>query len=308
MTSTETSTLDSSTIEGWRARLGRIGVWCATDGMPVDKAAAFAQEVEGHGYGALWLPETLGRDPFAHAAHLAEGTDRLLLATGIANIHHRHPGAMLQAANTVGEQSGGRFLLGIGVSHQPVVEGLRGLDYGKPVATMRTYLDGMDASPYMSVPPSEPVPRLLAALGPKMLELAATRADGAHPYFATPEHTARARAILGPDKLLCVEQKVVLTEDATEGRETANAALSMYADLPNYRNNWLRLGYTEDEIESRDPRFVDAVVAWGAPDALLARVQEHLDAGADHVCIQALSIGSPFKADRDALATLAPGT
>ncbi len=308
MTSSDTSTLPSAAIEGWRARLGRIGVWCATDGMGVEKAAAFAQEVEGHGYGALWLPETLGRDPFAHAAHLAEGTDRLLLATGIANIHHRHPGAMLQAANTVGEQSGNRFLLGIGVSHQPVVEGLRGLDYGKPVATMRTYLDGMDASPYMSVPPSEPVPRLLAALGPKMLELAASRTDGAHPYFATPEHTATARSILGPDKLLCVEQKVVLTEDATEGRETANAALSMYAELPNYRNNWLRLGYTEDEIESRDPRFVDAVVAWGAPDALRARVKEHLDAGADHVCIQALSIGSPFKVDRDALATLAPGT
>ena len=306
MTSSDISTAAASTIEGWRARLGRIGVWCATDGMSVEKAAAFAKEVEGHGYGALWLPETLGRDPFAHAAHLADGTDRLLLATGIANIHHRHPGAMLQAANTVGEQSGGRFLLGIGVSHQPVVEGLRGLDYGKPVSLMRTYLDAMDASPYMSVPPEAPVPRLLAALGPKMLELAATRADGAHPYFTTPDHTATARSILGPDKLLCVEQKVVLTEEAGEGRETANAALALYADLPNYRNNWLRLGFTEEEIESRDTRFVDAVVAWGSPDTLQARVQEHLDAGADHVCIQALGIGSPFKADRGALATLAP--
>jgi probable F420-dependent oxidoreductase len=308
MSSSPDTSPTGTDIDDWRARLGRIGVWCATDGMDVEKAAAFAEEVEGHGYGALWLPETLGRDPFAHAAHLADRTSRLLLATGIANIHHRHPGAMLQAANTVGEQSGGRFLLGVGVSHQPVVEGLRGLDYGKPVATMRTYLDGMDGSPYMAVAPQQPVPRLLAALGPKMLELAAARADGAHPYFTTPEHTATARSILGPDKLLCVEQKVVLTEDATEGRETANAALSLYADLPNYRNNWLRLGYTEEEIESRDPRFVDAVVAWGPADALQARVQAHLDAGADHVCIQALSIGSPFKVDRATLATLAPGS
>jgi probable F420-dependent oxidoreductase len=302
----EPSTLDASTIEDWRGRLGRIGVWCATDGMGVEKASAFAAEVEQLGYGALWLPETLGRDPFAHAAHLADRAGDLLLATGIANIHHRHPGAMLQASNTLGEQSGGRFLLGIGVSHQPMVEGLRGLDYGKPLSMMRTYLDGMDASPYMAAPPAAPVPRLLAALGPKMLELAATRADGAHPYFTTPEHTATARSILGPDKLLCVEQKVVLTEDPAAGRETAHAALGMYATLPNYRNNWLRLGYTEEEIESRDPRFVDAVVAWGSVDALQGRVQAHLDAGADHVCIQALSLGSPFKADRDALAALAP--
>lgn len=304
----DATTLDPAAIDSWRARLGRLGVWAATDAMSVDTAGAFAPEVEALGYGALWLPETLGRDPFAHAAHLADRTDGLLLATGIANIHHRHPGPMLQATNTLAEQSGGRFLLGIGVSHQPMVEGLRGLDYGKPLSMMRKYLDGMDASPYMSVPPPAPAPRLLAALGPKMLELAAERADGAHPYFTTPEHTATAREILGPDKLLCVEQKVVLTEDATEGRETAHAALGMYATLPNYRNNWLRLGYTEDEIESRDPRFVDAVVAWGSVDALQARVQAHLDAGADHVCIQALSIGSPFKADRNTLAALAPNT
>jgi len=285
--------------------LGRYGVWAATDGMPLDDAVAFAQHVEALGYGTLWLPETMGRDPFVHIAHLAGSTDRLVLATGIANIHHRHPGAMLQAANAMGELSGGRFVLGLGVSHKPLVEGLRNLDYGQPVATMRSYLDAMDASPYMSPAPPSAVPRLLGALGPKMLELATSRADGAHPYWTTPEHTAAAREILGPDKLLCVEQKVVLTTDAAAARATAAGALALYTDLPNYRNNWLRLGFTDEEISERADRFVDALVAWGEPDTVAAHLQRHLDAGADHVCIQPLTVGNPFRADQDALTALA---
>ena len=293
-------------MTSWRERIGTLGVWAPTDGMALDDARAFAAELDELGYGALWLPETLGRDPFAHIAHLADHATRIVFATGIASIHHRHPGAMLQASNALAEQTGGRFILGLGVSHGPMVAGLRGLPYEKPLATMRTYLQTMDSSPYMSHAPAEPAPRLLAALGPKMLELAGTNADGAHPYWGTPEHTATARSILGPDKLLCAEQKVVLTTDAGEARATAAAALSVYADLPNYRNNWLRLGFSEDQIAQRDPAFLDAVVAWGDAAAIQARVQEHLDAGADHVCIQALSTTNAFLPDRLALRELAP--
>jgi len=293
-------------VTTWRDRIGPLGVWAPTDGMPLDRAVAFARLLQDLGYGALWLPETMGRDPFAHIAHLAGEVEGLTFATGIANIHHRHPGAMLQAANALAEQTGGRFVLGVGVSHQPMVAGLRGLPYEKPLATMRTYLEGMDASPYLAPAPATPVPRLLAALGPKMLELAASHADGAHPYWTTPEHTANARAILGPDKALCVEQKVVRTEDVDTARTTAIGALSVYENLPNYRNSWLRLGFTDEEISGHDPRFVDAVVAWGTADAIRARVQEHVDAGADHVCIQALTPGKPFVPDQDALRALAP--
>ena len=290
----------------WRERIGRLGVWAHTDGMAVADAAAFAARVEALGYGALWLPETMGRDPFAHIAHLAGSTELLVFATGIANIHHRHPGAMVQAANALAEQTAGRFILGVGVSHQPFVAGVRKLTYDKPLATMRAYLEAMEAAPYMAPAPELPAPRLVAALGPKMLELAATQADGAHPYWTTPEHTATARSILGPDKLLCVEQKVVLSTDADEARATAVGALSVYVGLPNYRNSWLRLGFTEEEITSSAPRFLNAVVAWGTADAIHARVQEHLDAGADHVCIQPLTPGHAFRIDQSALEALQP--
>jgi probable F420-dependent oxidoreductase len=286
-------------------RLQTPGVWFFTDGMAVAEAAEAAARIEQLGYSALWLPETVGRDPFAHIAFLAEHTESLLLATGIANIFHRHPGPMKQAANALAEQTGQRFVLGLGVSHAPLVEGLRKLDYRKPLSQMRTYLEAMDASPY-AAPKVEAPPRLLGALGPRMLELARDQADGAHPYFTTPEHTRQAREILGDDKLLCVEQKVVLSTDADQAREIANAAIEMYAGLPNYRNNWLRLGFTEDEIEQRDPRFVDAVVAWGDAETLQERVRAHYDAGATHVCVQPLSSGRRGSLDWATLEALAP--
>ena len=286
-------------------RLQTPGVWFFTDGMSAAEAAEAAARIEQLGFSALWLPETVGRDPFAHIAFLAEHTDSLILATGIANIFHRHPGPMKQAANALAEQTGQRFVLGLGVSHAPLVEGLRKLDYRKPLSQMRTYLEAMDASPYGAVEVEAP-PRLLGALGPRMLELARDQADGAHPYFTTPEHTRQAREILGEDKLLCVEQKVVLSTDADQAREIANKAIEMYAGLPNYRNNWLRLGFTEDEIEHRDPRFVDAVVAWGDEEALQERVRAHYDAGATHVCVQPLSSGRRGSLDWATLEALAP--
>jgi probable F420-dependent oxidoreductase len=306
---------DGPDLAAWRRRLGRLGVWCTTDRLAAEDAAALAGRVESHGYGTLWVPETVGRDPFAHLAHLAAHTTTLGLATGIANIHHRHAGPMHQAARTVAEQSGGRFLLGVGVSHAPFVEGVRGLAFGRPLATMRAYLDAMDASPYgAAFDGVAPPPRLLGALGPKMLALAAERGDGAQTYWTTPEHTARARAALGPDKLLCVEQKVVLAgvragtgDDAADlGRRTAAKALRLYLALPNYRGAWNRLGFGDDEIDGLTDRFVDSLVAWGDADALRRRVDEHLDAGADHVCVQPMTPDHPLDVDRAALTALAP--
>jgi probable F420-dependent oxidoreductase len=287
-------------------RLETLGVWYFTDGMSVDDAIEFARRVEQLGYSALWLPDTVGRDPFTHIAHLADVTSTLVFATGIASIFHRHAGPMKQAANTLAEQTGGRFVLGLGVSHGPMVEGLRKLDYSKPLSQMREYLATMDASPYSSVPPETAPPRLLAALGPKMLELARDAADGAHPYWTTPRHTAQAREILGADKLLCVEQKVVLSTDASRAREAAVRALTPYATLPNYENTWRRLGFTEEQIEHRDDAFVDAVVAWGDADTIRARLREHYDAGASHVCIQPVPVDPARGVDWACLEALAP--
>lgn len=295
-----------SDIDAWRHQLGRLGVWCTTDRMTTAEATRFARLVEQLGYGALWLPETTGRDPFAHIGHLAASTPRLTFATGIANIHHRHPGAMIQAATTLAEQSEDRFLLGLGVSHAPMVEGIRGLDFSKPVATMRRYLEAMAASPYSAVAPRRPVPRLVGALGPKMIALSGECADGIHPYWTTPAHTRAARDILGADKLICVEQKVVLTTDADAFRRTTSKALRAYVGLPNYRNNWLRLGFSDEEIDRLDDRFLDALVAWGDADRVRDRIEAHLAAGADHVCIQPMTPDHPLRPDEDALHALAP--
>lgn len=267
-------------------RLGTTGVWFFTDLLDHGRSREVASRIEELGYSALWIPDTLGRDPFVNATLLLESTTDLIVATGIANIHMRHPGMMKQGAASVAELSGGRFVLGLGVSHAPMVEGVRKLDYSKPLTAMRTYLDAMSASMYSAVPPAEDPPVVLAALGPKMLALAAERTKGAHPYWTTPEHTAEARALMGPEAWLCVEQKCVLTTDREVAHAVTNQQLGIYADLPNYRNNWKRLGFTEDEIAGRAPRFLDAVMAWGDEVAITDRIQAHYDAGASHVCIQ----------------------
>lgn len=241
---------------------GKLGVWYFFDRLPAPAAAEAARRIESLGYATLWIPETVGRHPLVHAGWLLANTETLNVATGIANIYHREPGVALAGLNTLNEQSGGRFLLGLGVSHKPLVEGVRGLNYGPPVATMRKYLAGMASAPYQGIPPAETPKTVIAALGPKMLELAGEAADGAHTYFVSPEHTAMARDILGPDKMLCVEQKVLLEADPARARELARPVAGIYLSLPNYRNNWLRTGFTESDLENGgSDRFIDATFA-----------------------------------------------
>lgn len=272
-----------------RFAMGRIGVWTgALDFVPAARAQELGAELEELGYGAIWVPEVAGRDPFVHHALLLSATERIVGATGIANIWARDAVTMAGAAKALTEAFPERFLLGLGVSHHTLVEDLRGHTYSKPLTAMRTYLAAMDGAPYTSARPTSPVRRVLAALGPRMLELAAAHADGAHPYFVTPEHTAAARDALGAG-LLCVEQAVVLETDPEAARRIARAYMSTYVRLPNYVNNLRRLGFGDDDLAGGcSDRLVDAIVAWGDVDVVTSRVGAHLDAGADHVCVQAL--------------------
>jgi probable F420-dependent oxidoreductase len=270
--------------------LGSTGIWThALDMQPVARAQELVGELESLGYGAVWIPEAVGREALTSSALLLAGGERIVVATGIANLWARDAMAMAAGQKTITSAYPDRFLLGIGVSHQPAVEGLRGHTYERPVATMRAYLDAMDSALFFAAPPpTEPV-RVLAALGPKMLALAAERAAGSHPYFVPPEHTARAREVLGPDRLLLPEQAVVLDADPTRAREVARAHMATYLTLPNYTNNLRRLGWSDDDLAPPgSDRLVDAIVAWGDEDAVARRVAEHRAAGADHVCIQVL--------------------
>ena len=296
----------SSVTLSTRDRLSTTGVWFFTDTLTTEQSRELAARIESLGYSALWIPDTFGRDPFVNAAILLDATRELIVATGIANIHMRHPGMMKQGALSLAEFSDGRFVLGLGVSHAPMVEGLRNLPYDKPLSTMRSYLDAMESSMYMGVAPAEEPPIVLAALGPKMLALSAEKTAGAHPYWTTPEHTAQAREIMGPDALLCVEQKCVRTTDVEIAHETTRKQLGIYAALPNYRNNWKRLGFTEEEIEDRAPRFLDAVMAWGDEAAIAERIQAHYDAGATHVCIQPIDPDDRSQPDWGLLEALSP--
>lgn len=289
--------------------LGKLGVWIGMDGMTAAAAADFAKRVEFWGYSAVWLPESRGRNALAHSAWLLAKTDRLIVATGIANIYARDATAMANGQKGLAEQSDGRFLLGVGVSHRPSVEGLRGHHYGKPVATMRAYLQAMRDTQYPAPPPREAPLTILAALGPRMLALAAEMADGAHPYNTTPEHTAEARRILGPGKLLCPEVWVLLETDPAKARAAAREALSRYLSLENYVNAWHRQGFGDAELASGGSnRFLDAIVAWGDERAIRDRIRQHWDAGADHVCIQPIGpIGSAQAGAARLLQLLAPG-
>jgi probable F420-dependent oxidoreductase len=272
-------------------KLEPIGIWMGQfDNHPAKKVQEAVFELEELGYGAIWFGEAFGREALTHAGLLLSATRRIVVATGIANIYARDPLAMSAGQKTLAEAYPDRFLLGIGVSHAMLVEQFRGHRYEKPVAKMRAYLDAMDQAPSRLVPPPSKPLRILAALRPKMLELAAQKADGAHPYNVNPEHTARARSILGPGKLLCPEQAVVFETDPSKARKIGRDFLDMYLKAPNYTNNFLWLGFDEDDFRNGgSDRLIDAVIAWGDLNAIRSRIREHQAAGADHVCIQVLT-------------------
>jgi probable F420-dependent oxidoreductase len=290
--------------------LGRYGIWTFNlDLVPSSQAVEHVDELDELGFGAVWFPEAFGREAFTNAALLLRGGTDIVVATGIASIWARDAMAAAAAHRTVSEAYPDRFLLGLGVSHQPMVEAVRGHDYSKPFSAMTAYLDAMDAAPFMAAAPSVEPQRVLAALGPRMLALARDRATGAHPYFVPPEHTAEARAVLGHGPLLAVEQAVVLETDPTRARAIARTHTQTYTGLANYVANLRRLDptLTEDDFaEGGSDRLVDRIVAWGSADTVLARVQAHLDSGADHVCIQVVSdsLDVPIQTWRDLSASL----
>jgi probable F420-dependent oxidoreductase len=274
--------------------IGRVGIWYGgIDALTTPEARRAAQVVEELGFGALWVAEAVGRDPFVSSAVLLGATERLPVATGIANIYARDPMTMAAGQKTLAEAFPDRFLLGLGVSHGHLVAGVRKHDYSKPYSYMVQYLERMDKALFMARGPEHDPGRLLAALGPKMLELSATKANGSHPYFTTPEHTQISRDVMGPDALLAPEQMVVLETDPTEARRIARAGMKIYLGLPNYFNNLVRLGFTEDDrADGGSDRLVDAIVAWGTEEQIAERVAQHHAAGADHVCVQVLQDGS----------------
>jgi probable F420-dependent oxidoreductase len=284
--------------------LPRIGVWTAAPGLASSAdARAAVRAIEELGYGAVWFPEGVGtKEAMSQAATLLGWTERIVVATGIANLYARDPMAMANGARALAEAYPGRFLLGIGVSHAPAVAA-RGGSYGKPLTTMRAYLDAMDGAPYRG-PQADETPRILAALGPRMLRLAAERSLGSHPYFVPVAHTRVARETMGPGPVLAPEQAVVLETDPARARGVARSHTGYYLGADNYRRNLLRLGWSEGHLagEGSDD-LVDAIVAWGDEQAIAARVQAHLAAGADHVCIQALG-DSPARLEMETLGRL----
>ena len=263
--------------------LGRVGIWYPTDRLDAAGLRALLRTVEGHGYGTLWYPESRGFESIALAGFLLANSERLTIGSSIANIYARDAFTARRALATLNALRGGRFSLGLGVSHIPLVEGLRGHRYDKPVPAMRAYLEGIRKGGDAALEG----PVLLAALGPKMLALAAAQADGAVPYNVTPEHTRQAATALGPGKVLAVEQKVCVETDRARARALGRRELARYMALPNYVNNWLRLGFTEAELaDGGSDRFIDAMVLSGDAEAVKRGLRAHFEAGATHVCLQ----------------------
>lgn len=279
-----------------RPQTGRIGIWSMElrFGDPGEIAEA-ATELDELGYGAIWVPGGIGGDVTGDLDRLLAATSRITIATGIINIWKHEPAEIAGWWKALPADQQARVLLGIGVSHGPLI----GEAWKKPIAATRDWLEGIAAE-------GQPAETLcVAALGPKMLELSRDRTAGAHPYLVTPEHTAEAREILGPGPLLAPEQGVILESDPVKARELAVGALTHYARLPNYVNNWLRLGFTQDEVDSVSDRLLDALFATGSVEAIAERVNAHLANGADHVCLQVITSGGGVAAARPAWRELA---
>jgi probable F420-dependent oxidoreductase len=274
------------------SRLGPIGVWSfELERMTAADEGRLAQEIESLGFNALWIPESLGsKEIFAHASILLAATKTLIVASGIANIWARDAVATANGARALQEAYADRFLCGLGVSHKPTIDARLGGGYTRPLSHMRAYLDAIDKAPYTGPNRKDPpAPRVLAALGPQMLRLAAERSLGAHPYFVPIEHTTIARAELGPEPLLAVEQACTLHPDAVKAREIARTHMKRYLLLANYATNLRRLGWADADLgEGGSDRLVDAIVAWGGVAAVKTRADAHRTNGADHVCLQVL--------------------
>jgi probable F420-dependent oxidoreductase len=271
-----------------REALGRIGAWSFNlEALSASEEADAVAEIESFGYPAIWFPESVeSREVFSHASWILANTERVIAASGIANIWARDPFAMANGWRLLSDAYPGRFLLGIGVSHSPSVA-RRGGTYERPLSTMRDYLDAMERAPSTASDPESPPRLMLAALGPKMLGLAAERALGAHPYFVPVEHTAFARQRMGPGPILAVEQTAVLESDPSKARSIARRFAVHYLQTENYARNLRRMGWTEADIAGQgSDAIIDAVIAWGDVDRIAVRVREHLDAGADHVAVQ----------------------
>ena len=264
-------------------KLGRLGVWYSTDKCTAAQVADLARVVERNGYSAYWYPESRGYESLSVAGYLLSNSQKLIVGSSIANIYARDPFTARRGMVSLNDLYGGRFILGLGVSHRPMVEGVRGHRYDKPLATMRAYLDGL----HKDFPAGKDAPVALAALGPKMLELSAQRTLGALPYNVTPKHTALAAKILGPNKMLAVEQKVTIETDAKKARALGRKELARYMVLENYRNNWLREGFSEADLANGgSDRFIDAMCLWGDADTVRRGLRKHFDAGATHLCLQ----------------------
>ncbi len=277
--------------------LGRLGVWYPVDKLNAAQIAAFVGHVEGCGYTTLWYPESRGYETFAVAGYMLAHSRKLVVGSSIASLYARDAFTARRGMISLNSLYGDRFVFGLGVSHKPMVEGVRGHDYGKPVPAMRAYLDGMQGKEAGAME----WPVALAALGPLMLKLSRERTLGALPYNVTPAHTAMAKAILGPDKWLAVEQKVCLETDPVRARALGRAELARYMTLDNYRNNWLRLGFSEAELAGGgSDRFIDAMVLHGDAAAIKAGLHAHFAAGATHVCLQPVHAPEDW-AHRDAM-------
>lgn len=287
---------------------GQYGVFAFTDVMDAAALADMTKRLEALGYSALWYPEAFNYEAFAMGGYLLGCSEKLIVASGIANIYARDPAAAVMGHNSLNALYGGRFVLGLGVSHAPLVADVRGHEYKKPLATMRAYLDGMDQAfeALGGAPAQKQV--VLAALGPNMSKLSGERTLGAFPYNITPEQATISRDLMGPDAAVICEQKVCLCTDPAKARAVARAALAPYLPLPNYYKNWFRLGFNEADLENGgSDRLMDAMVYWGDAAEIQAKLNRYFEAGADQVVIQALRTDDQPGPDWAALEALGPG-
>jgi probable F420-dependent oxidoreductase len=269
---------------------GPVGIWTRSlDRLPMAAAQEQAATFEALGFRTLWVPEVIGREPLVHAALLLAGTEQLVVGAGVANIHARSAQATQSAWKTITEAFPDRFVLGLGVSQAAIVEGMHGRTYGPPYDTMADYLDALDRGMFVGIKPTTPLRRVLAALRPRLLRLAAERASGAITYFVPVEHTAWARGVLGPEPSLLVEQAVVMDAEPTTARELARRYMATYLGIPLYADRLRELGWEPDDVAGPSDALVDAIVAWGSHADIAARLRAHLDAGADHVAVQVVA-------------------